>query len=183
MKVQNESVGGPPDKIFHDINIAWSNVLQSLPDNKEVIPEFYFGDGGFMKNKTGMDLGLNHLQEKVEDVALPSWASSHSDFVLKNRYALESNHVSANLHKWIDLVFGYLQRGERAQFANNLFQPHTLEENVDLTKITNPLQYEARILQIKSFGQCPKQLFPDFAHPQRLVRTISIDPYQSQNPK
>ena len=176
LKIQNESVGGPPDKIFHDINISWQNVLQSLPDNKEVIPEFYFGSGEFLVNKTGMDLGLNHLQQKVDDVGLPSWALTPSDFVLKNRHALESNHVSANLHKWIDLVFGYLQRGERAQFANNLFQPHTLEENVDLSQITNPLQQEALVIQIKNFGQCPRQLFPEFAHPQRLVRTISIDP-------
>jgi hypothetical protein len=74
-----------------------------------------------MKNKTGVELGTNHLGNKVDDVTLPSWASSHQDFILKNRYALESNHTSANLHKWIDLVFGYLQRGERAQFSNNLF--------------------------------------------------------------
>jgi hypothetical protein len=64
---------------------------------------------------------LDHQIKKVDDVGLPSWASNPKDFVFKNRYALESNFVSSNLHKWIDLVFGYLQRGERAQFSNNLF--------------------------------------------------------------
>jgi hypothetical protein len=78
-----------------------------LADNKELIPEFFFGDGSFMKNRTGAELGLNHLQKKVEDVTLPDWASNHQDFILKNRFALESNYVSANLHKWIDLVFGF----------------------------------------------------------------------------
>jgi len=176
LKIQNESVGGPPDKIFHDVNISWQNVLNILSDNKELIPEFYFGDGSFMKNKTKLELGLNHLQQKVGDVSLPRWASSHQDFVMKNRYALESNHVSANLHKWIDLVFGYLQRGDRAQFSNNLFQPHTLEEHVDFSQLTNPLQIDALTTQIRNFGQCPKQLFQNAPHPQRLIRTISIEP-------
>ena len=25
LKIQNESVGGPPDKIFHDVNLSWQN--------------------------------------------------------------------------------------------------------------------------------------------------------------
>ena len=61
-----------------------------------------------MKNKSNLELGLNHLQQKVGDVGLPSWASSPEDFILKNRYALESNYASTNLHKWIDMIFGYL---------------------------------------------------------------------------
>lgn len=69
-------MGGPADKIFHDINISWQNVLNVLSDNKELIPEFYFGDGTFLINKQHVELGFNHMQQKVENVSLPSWASS-----------------------------------------------------------------------------------------------------------
>ena len=54
-------------------------------------------------------------------MSLPPWAKSAEDFILKNREALECNHTSANLHKWVDLIFGHLQRGESASLANNLF--------------------------------------------------------------
>lgn len=40
------------------------------------------------------------------NVKLPPWAANSVDFVHKHRQALESEYVSANLHKWIDLVFG-----------------------------------------------------------------------------
>jgi len=41
------------------------------------------------------------------------------DFLKKMREALESDYVNNNLHNWIDLIFGYKQRGKAAIEANN----------------------------------------------------------------
>lgn len=54
--------------------MSWFNGLKVLADNKELIPEFFFGEGHFLKNMNQSELGLNHLEEKVNDVTLPPWA-------------------------------------------------------------------------------------------------------------
>ena len=41
------------------------------------------------------------------------------DFIRKNREALECPYVSEKLHNWIDLIFGYKQRGHDAWQADN----------------------------------------------------------------
>ena len=102
-----DALGGPADRIFHSINNSWKNCTDILSDNKELIPEFYLGDGSFLLNTTGADLGSNHMGEQVGDVALPDWASSPNDLIIKLRMALESNSVSMALPKWIDLIFGH----------------------------------------------------------------------------
>lgn len=50
LKVQNEGYGGPSDRIFFDIGMTWQNGLKVLSDNKELIPEFYYGTGSFLQN-------------------------------------------------------------------------------------------------------------------------------------
>ncbi len=45
--------------------------------------------------------------------------SDAEDLTRQLQKALECEYVSENLHLWIDLIFGYKQRGEEALEANN----------------------------------------------------------------
>lgn len=96
----------------------------------------------------------------VNDVFLPPWAeNSPEKFISILREALESEHVSRNLHQWIDLIFGYKQRGEEAIKANNLFFHLCYEGAVDLDHVNDLTKRHALEVQISEFGQIPKQLF------------------------
>lgn len=47
------------------------------------------------------------------------------------RIGLESDIVTFNLPKWIDLIFGNKSRGDEALKNDNLFYPQTYNENVN----------------------------------------------------
>lgn len=83
-------------------------------------------------NKDCLPLGRRQNNVPVHDVELPPWASSPDDFIIKHRLALESAYISKHVHQWIDLIWGYKQRGEKALKSNNLFHPLTYEGIVDL---------------------------------------------------
>jgi hypothetical protein len=79
-----------------------------------LIPEFYEENIEFLCNFKNIKFGLNSKNENIDNVVLPKWASSPKDFLDKMRKALESDYVSENLNSWIDLIFGYKQKGEEA---------------------------------------------------------------------
>lgn len=99
----------------------WRNVTENMSDFKELIPEFYDVSqaGDFLLNNLGINFGYRQDGTKIGDVKLPPWAKDAQDFVRKLRDALESEYVSENIHHWIDLIFGYKQRGEEAEKADN----------------------------------------------------------------
>lgn len=66
--------------------------------------------------------------------------------------------MSAHLHEWIDLIFGYKQQGPAAVEAVNVFHHLFYEGQVDIYNINDPLKETATIGFINNFGQIPKQV-------------------------
>ncbi|XP_064622032.1 lysosomal-trafficking regulator-like isoform X2 [Lineus longissimus] len=148
-----------PDRTFHSMDTTWKlSSSQSTTDVKELIPEF-FSLPNFFINAEGYAFGHRQTGEQVDDVTLPKWCQCDARlFTLVNRQALESAHVTQNLHNWIDLVFGYKQTGKAAVEAVNVFHPSTYF-GVNVDAIQDPLKRKAMETMIKTYGQTPKQLF------------------------
>lgn len=169
-----------PDRMFNSVADAFRNCFNNMSDFKELIPEFYDSshEGNFLKNSLGINFGLRHNNLQVGDVEMPPWAESPKHFVETLRNALESDVVSNNLHNWIDLIFGYKQKGEEAIKAKNLFYHLCYEGNVDLDSISDLNDKHALEVQIMEFGQIPKQVFT-VPHPKRKIGPqLLTEPHQ-----
>jgi WD40 repeat protein len=160
------------DRLFKAIHSSWlSSSEENLQDVRELIPEFYFLPD-FLKNSNKFEFGETQKGEVVDDVVLPPWAGGDPiEFIRKHREALESKYVSEHIHLWIDLIFGYRQRGPAAKSALNLFMPLTYGGEVDIDSITDPMLRAATISQINNFGQTPGRLFHK-PHPKRHVPDV-----------
>ncbi|XP_045479576.1 neurobeachin isoform X4 [Harmonia axyridis] len=154
-----------PNRLFSSISLSWKNCQRDTSDVKELIPEFYFLPEMFV-NSNKYRLGVTEDGKPISDVELPPWAKTPEEFVRINRMALESEFVSCQLHQWIDLIFGYKQRGPEAIRATNVFYYLTYEGSVDLDAIQDKVMKEAVENQIKNFGQTPSQLLME-PHPPR----------------
>uniref|UniRef100_A0A672MA53 Neutral sphingomyelinase activation associated factor n=1 Tax=Sinocyclocheilus grahami TaxID=75366 RepID=A0A672MA53_SINGR len=154
------------DRMFNSVGETWKNCLEGGTDFKELIPEFYGSDSSFLKNLLGLNLGRRQGGGRVENVELPHWASDPDDFLEKMRLALESQYVSEHLHEWIDLIFGYKQRGSEAVAAHNVYICQCV--CLCFCSIEDPDQKIAMLTQILEFGQTPRQLFVT-PHPQRIT--------------
>jgi len=139
-----------PNRIFHNIGQSWR--LTGAFDVRELIPEFFFLPE-FLQNGNLLNLGVRSNGEKIHDVLLPVWA--HNDpreFIRVHRQAFESPLVSAFIHEWIDLIFGFKQNGPAAIESLNVFKPNSYESRIDLLN-------SVEIKEIREFGLTPRQLF------------------------
>jgi hypothetical protein len=83
-------------------------------------------------NQEKYDLGLMQNKRRVHNVELPKWARDNPYlYVTKLRKAFEMDVVSKNINSWIDLIFGFKQRGEEAIKALNIFFHLTYEDSVN----------------------------------------------------
>lgn len=158
---------GHADRLFNSIERTWCSASsENTTDVRELIPEFYYLPD-FLKNINKYRFGALQTGEEVNDVILPPWAKGDPKlFVEKNREALESTYVSERLHEWIDLIFGYKQKGQEAVKAINVFNRLSYPGAVNLDEIDDENERVAVTGIIHNFGQTPLQMF-DSPHPQR----------------
>ncbi|SPQ19537.1 7c8b4997-0988-4fce-b449-f0d14cca0c59 [Thermothielavioides terrestris] len=157
-----------PDRLFFSIEGAWTSASRdSSTDVRELIPEFFYLPD-FLTNINGYNFGVRQGGGgRVDNVILPPWAKGDPKiFIAKHREALESPYVSQRLHHWIDLVFGFKQRGEAAVENLNVFHSLSYKGAIDLDDIKDPQERKITTGIIHNFGQTPHQIFTK-PHPPR----------------
>ena len=88
---------------------------------------------------------------------MPPWCNNQSyNFISELRRNLEKNDL--NINKWIDLVFGYLQRGEKAEDHHNIFMAQSYENMVKIDKISDVDERNA-LMRLVEVGITPRQIF------------------------
>ena len=125
------------DRLFIRIQNSFYTACSEKCDLREIIPEFFTLPEMFL-NINSLELGeINILpsedsendkknMKKLNEVMLPKWCKkSPYLFVEKYRKIIESPLI--NINPWIDLVFGFTQRGSKSQRIGNLFLPYTYD--------------------------------------------------------
>lgn len=148
------------DRLFYSVEKAWNLAAKdNTTDVKELTPEFFYLPE-FLTNSNDFDLGLLQNGSSVNDVVLPPWAKGDPKvFIARNREALESPYVSANLHHWIDLIFGFKQSGIEAVKSLNVFHHLSYNGAINLDNIDDEMEKRAVIGAINNFGQTPVKIF------------------------
>jgi hypothetical protein len=130
------------DRAFIRLQNSFYSAISEKCDLREILPEFFTLPEMFL-NINSLELGKlssEHLIQDYEsytsdkknnntllnDVVMPKWCKKNPYiFIEKYRKILES--LSININPWIDLVFGYTQRGVKAQRLGNLFSPYAYD--------------------------------------------------------
>ena len=152
-----------PDRMFFCIEKTFESACTLNNDVRELIPEFYLMPEMFLnKNNLNLTQGKGDSEGKeidINDVILPPWANNDpAIFVTEMRKILESDNI---INKWIDLIFGSYQRGEKAEKVHNIYMAQTYEKMLKIEEITDP-DYRNTLMRMIEIGVTPiKILFND----------------------
>ena len=162
-----------PDRMFISMQKTFESACTLKDDVRELIPEFYVMPGMFQnKNNLNLSQGKFDYQSNlinINNVILPPWSNNNSTkFVTEMRKILENHDDKIN--KWIDLIFGSYQRGEKAEEAHNIYMAQTYEKMIKIEEITDP-DYRNTVMRMNEIGVTPfKILFNDSK--QRIEKNV-----------
>lgn len=165
LKIKKLQLSDRPFKSMQEAFEAATSV-EKIKNCWELTPEFYSAPHFFgerLDGKKKNDQQQNNTNKEETKFELPAWASSEEEFIYLHRKELESPAVSKSLNRWIDLVFGYISRGNRAQRADNVFN------DVMFTEPSSNKEDQALLeAELRKIGQLPDLLFKK-PHPQKTV--------------
>ena len=107
-----------PNRMFISLSRTFESATTTKDDIRELIPEFYLLPEMF-QNNNNLNLAQGKLDADgnkiiINDVELPSWCNDDANnFIVEKRKFLEKSNLKIN--KWIDIIFGIYQRGEKAE--------------------------------------------------------------------
>ena len=101
------------------------------------------------------------------------------NFVIQLRKILENDKL--NINKWLDLIFGVKQRGEKAEEANNLYMGNSYQGNVKIDSFKD-IDTRNTLMRLVEVGVTPLQLFDVECKP-KIEKDILLtkDPLYSNN--
>jgi hypothetical protein len=149
-----------PNRLFISIANSFFCATTQKGDVRELTPEFFYLPEMF-QNINNLNLGIrtdsNLNKVVVNNVELPEWCNNDScEFIIKMKDYLESDNVSVALNEWVDLIFGFKQKGKEGENSLNLFIPSSYEDNVNIeTMEEDQIGYYMRMVE---FGLTPTQL-------------------------
>ena len=159
IEIQGEKFDDP-NRIFHSMEKTFESCMTLKDDVRELIPEFYFLPE-MLKNNNNLNLTQDLLDSNgekiiINDVELPPWANNSAyTFISEMRNNLEKG--KSKLNKWIDLIFGTYQKGEKAEEVHNIFQAQTYERMVKIEKIKD-IDMRDAMMRLVEVGVTPCQI-------------------------
>ena len=171
------------ERLFLCLDKTFLSSTSEKCDIRELIPEFYTMPEIFL-NINKLDFGevdlsnfvdsveyINEIIEKnngakkvnVEDVLLPIWCKYNPYYFIQKKRELLEYKTRIDLNPWIDLIFGYTQRGVKAQEIGNIFLPYTYDgvmnfrvDEENILKDRENTEYQMRLFEL---GVNPTKVF------------------------
>ena len=174
IEIQGEKFDDP-DRLFTSMKKTFESSTTLKDDVRELIPEFYSLPEILINinnlNLTQEKLNAENKIEEINDVELPPWSMNFAfNFVVELRKNLENENLPIN--NWIDLIFGFKQKGEKAEEAHNIYNGTSYHGNVKIESF-HDIDTRNALLRLVEVGITPLQLFEDECKP-RIEKNILL---------
>ena len=154
-------------QILINLNNCYIDITQKGNDNfMELIPEFYYNSEIFRNinninynnflDKNNNNNVINRNIKNNNNVELPLWSKNNPErFISLMREILERPEIK--IFDWIDLTFGYAQKGIEALKKYNIYPHYSYEGFIHLENI--PIHKREFYINQSSKGVNPSQIF------------------------